>query len=168
MRRSLDNALLHSARNHDRRVLRPLQGRLHAVFESAKRPGDHRPRCGGTIMSISTTSPGFLILQHLSATKKLLQHVVIDVRYVWRGEIRCDWRIKICVCRITVTLDKAEVERTNESNATIATEACSILARRSRARHFRDPPPDSVLEEQGGNGQPDTSRNTRSHSRLLG
>jgi hypothetical protein len=40
-------------------------------------------------MPTSTTSRGPSILQHLSATKKVLQGVAIDTRYVWNGGMRC-------------------------------------------------------------------------------
>jgi hypothetical protein len=40
-------------------------------------------------MSTSTTSRGSSILQHLSATKKVLQDVTVDARYVRNGAIRC-------------------------------------------------------------------------------
>jgi hypothetical protein len=61
----------------------------------------------------------------------------------------------------------AEVRQTNESNVGIVTDVCCDLVRRSRTRCFRDPPPDSVLEEQHCTGQPDPSRNPRSRSGLL-
>jgi hypothetical protein len=41
-------------------------------------------------MSTSVTSrQGSSILQHLRATKKVLQDVTFDARYVWNGEMRC-------------------------------------------------------------------------------
>ena len=48
-----------------------------------------------TTMPASTASRGSPILQHISATKKLLQDVTIDVRYVWSGEIYCVGGLRI-------------------------------------------------------------------------
>jgi hypothetical protein len=58
-------------------------------------------------------------------------------------------------------------ERTDRTRGS-QTDACCILVRRSGARRLRDPPLDSVLEEQARTSQPDPSRNPRPHSGLLG
>ena len=46
-------------------------------------------------MSTFTTSRGSSILQHLSATKKVLQGVTVDARYVRNGAVRCAGGLKL-------------------------------------------------------------------------
>jgi hypothetical protein len=56
----------------------------------------------------------------------------------------------------------------NEFDTSITTDICRILVRCSRARSFRDPLLDSVLEEQDRTNQQDPFRNPRPHPGLLG
>ena len=70
--------------------------------------------------------------------------------------------------RISVTPDKAEVSQTIGIGAWVVTNMRCTLVRCSRARHSRDPPPDSVMEERSHWNQPNPSRNPRSPSGLFG
>ena len=76
-------------------------------------------------------------------------------------------RTDIHICRITATLDAAEVKRINEIDGWIATDARRALGRNSRARRFRSSPLDSRLEEQIRTDQQHPSRDPRPHSRLF-
>ena len=44
-----------------------------------------------------------------------------------------------------------------EVDVWIATDSLCILVRRFRARSFRDPPPNTVVEKRGRTDQPDSS-----------
>ena len=77
-------------------------------------------------------------------------------------------RTDIHICRITATLDAAEVtKRTNEVDGWIATDARRVLGRNSRARRFRSSPLDSRLEEQIRTDQQHPSRDPHPHSGLF-
>jgi len=78
-------------------------------------------------------------------------------------------RTEIRVRSIVATLDKAEVKRTNKTDVWIVADACCVyLVRRSRARGFRDPQTDSVLEEPRRIYQQDSSRDSYPPSGFLG
>jgi len=117
---------------------------------------------------MSTSAEGSSISRHLRATKKILQDVAFDTKYVHGGEIRHIRGLRYMrLCRIVATLGKAEVGQT-KWDGWIVTDVRNVLAQRPRARRYRDSPPHSVLDERACANQPDPPRSPHSYSGLLG
>jgi len=118
-------------------------------------------------MSTLTSGRGSSISQHLHAMKKILQNMVYDARYVRGSEVPCA-RTDVRVCRTSVAPDKAEVTQTSGTHVWVVTDVYILPARRSRARHSRDPPPDTIVEKRSRPNQPNPPRNPLPPSGLLG
>jgi hypothetical protein len=71
----------------------------------------------------TTTGRSSSVFLLLNATKKFLQDVTVDTRFVWDSEMDRIGGLML-VFRITTAFDEAEVRRTNKSKAGLTTDVC--------------------------------------------